>query len=146
LLPPRSTPFPYTTLFRSSTRSGAAHQLPAIRLDRLHDGGAGGRLACAATVFERQLDLEAAEEFVEHLAAQRAGGEQAVGRRIVLEQYRRERLRGRPGQHARAIGGVVLAVLRAAVDHLAAPGHRRRLVAIADEADVARGVSQAVRA
>src|SRR2546425_6539056 len=34
--PPRSTLFPYTTLFRSAGRKTAAQRLPAIRLEREH--------------------------------------------------------------------------------------------------------------
>src|SRR2546422_9486083 len=96
--PPRSTLFPYTTLFRS--------QLPAERAERV----------------------------------------ELVARRVVLEQDRGERLRRRPGDHAGAFGGIVLAMLRAAMDHRGEPVARALLGAVADEADFARRVSQLVPA
>src|SRR5256885_10823527 len=52
--PPRSTLFPYTTLFRSRSRSaGACGEFPAVRCDRALDdhrtsAGRGGGLPAAA--------------------------------------------------------------------------------------------------
>ena len=69
-----------------------------------------------------------------------------IGGRIVLEQDRRERLRRRAGDHPGAFGRVVLAVLRAAVDHRRVAVARALLGAEADEADVAGGVGELVGA
>ena len=87
-----------------------------------------------------------AEEFREHLAAESADREHLVGLRIVLEEHGRQRLGRRTRNHARARGGVVHAAVRAARDHLAAPGDGARSLAITDEAHLPGGVRHPVRA
>jgi len=84
--------------------------------------------ACAlSAVLGRQAELVLGEELVEQLAAERADRVELVARRVVLEQDRGERLRRRPGDHAGAFGGIVLAVLRAAMDHRGEPVARALL-------------------
>src|SRR5207249_10527284 len=104
-------------------------------------GGAG-----VPAVIEGEAELVLAEKLVEKLPAQGSDRVQAVVLRVVLEKNRRERLRRRARHHSRAFGGIVLAVLRAAVDDMGEPASGRLLVAVADEADLAGGVGQPVGA
>src|SRR5205814_8610406 len=124
----------------------ALHLLPAEVLERLHHAATVDRGARRGAVLELQAESVLVEKLVEELAAQRADGEELVARRGVLQENRRQRLRRRAGDDAGAFGRIVLAVLRAAVDHRGEAVRRAFFAAIADEADVARRVGQAVGA
>src|SRR3989441_10361114 len=97
-------------------------------------------------VIEGEAEFVLAEKFVEQLAAQRTDRGQTVALRIVFEKNRRERLRGRACQYLRALGGIVLAVLGAAVDHVGELASGGLFVAVADEADLARGGGESMGA
>src|SRR2546421_11936015 len=86
----------------------------------MHDAGAPGRAPRGAAVLEREAELVLGEELVEHLAAERADGIELVALRIMLEQDGGERLRRRAGDHARALGGIGLAVLPGAMGYRSA--------------------------
>src|SRR3954463_2703061 len=115
----------------------ALNLLPAEILERLHDRAAVDRRARGAAELHLEPESIFFEEFVEHLAAQRADGEELIGARIVLEQDGGKRLRRRAGNDAAALGRIVLAVLGAAVDHRAEFVARALFLAEADEADLA---------
>src|SRR5260221_13804482 len=68
-------------------------------------------------IFQRELELELGEESVVYLAAERADSVKAISFRIVLEQYRRERLRRRAADNTRTARRIIFAVLGAAVNH-----------------------------
>src|SRR6185436_12654025 len=73
-------------------------------------------------------------------------GVDLIARRIPFQQDRGERLRSGAGDHPRALGRVVLAVLGAAVDHVGDAVTRALLAAEADEADVLGRVGKLVGA
>src|SRR5262247_1121034 len=97
-------------------------------------------------VLEGEPELVLGEKVVEHLASHGADCVQLVARTVVIEQDGRERLWRGSGNHSTAVGWIVLAVLRAAMDHLRVTVSGRLLGTIADEADVARRVGELVRA
>src|SRR5687768_13386850 len=97
-------------------------------------------------MLELQPEGELVEELAEHLAAERAHRMDLVLCRIPFQKNGGERLRRRAGNHARAFGRVVLAVLRAAVDDVGDAVARALLAAEADEADVLGRIGQPVRA
>src|SRR5438552_1073739 len=98
------------------------------------------------TVIEGEAEFVLAEKLVEKLPTQGSDGVQAVVFPVVLEKDRRERLRCGARQYLRALGGIVLAVLGAAMDDVSELASGRGLVAVADEADFAGGVGEPVRA
>ncbi len=98
------------------------------------------------TVIEGEAEFVLAEKLVEKLAAQGSDGVQAVVVPVVLEKDCRERLRCRACQYLRALGRIVLAVLGAAMDDVGELASGRHLVAVADEADLAGGVGEPMRA
>src|SRR5882672_3986325 len=114
----------------------AFHLLPAVLGQLAHDRetfNGGLRMAC---VIESETKLVFAEEFVEQLPTQSPDCGQAVALRIVIEKDRGQRLGRGARHHFRAFGGIVLAVLGAAMDHVGELASRRHLVAVADEADL----------
>src|SRR6185295_13990000 len=93
-----------------------AHLLAAVILQLGDDGSAGDLLSRAlVAVFERELKSELGEKRIEHFTSQRAHCVKSVAPVVIFEQDRRQRLRRRAANHARAACGIVFAVLRAAV-------------------------------
>src|SRR5687768_13702685 len=90
----------------------ALHLLTAVIVQLLDHAAAGNRRARRA-VLELQLEAELGEELAEHLAAEGADRMDFVTGRIPFQENCSERLRRRAGDHARALGRVVLAVLGA---------------------------------
>src|SRR3712207_7040707 len=81
--PPRSTLFPYTTLFRSDRDPGAGGVAPEVLLDEVpreavdarRDGGVGGEDGAGARDLERRVVVEAVvlDELTDPLEAEEAG-------------------------------------------------------------------------
>src|SRR6185369_9378643 len=111
------------------------HLLSTVVVQRMHDAGTRN-LIPGGRILERELEGVLLEELVEHLPAERAHGIDLVGSRVVLEEDRGEGLRRGAGHHLGARRRIVLAVLRAAMDHRGMAVARARLAAKADEADV----------
>src|SRR5437763_3683940 len=118
----------------------------AIILQLAHDGGVRHQRAAAiGSVFERQTDVVFGEERVELFRAERSYRVNLVACSVVRKDDRRERLRGRTGDHARTRGGIVDTVVRATMNNVAR--RRRRAVLLeADERNVARRIRELVRA
>src|SRR5918996_1332596 len=111
----------------------------------MYHAGTGDRGARSA-MLELELEAELVEELAEHFAAQSAHRVEFVSARIVLEKDRGQRLRRRARDDPRALGGIVLTVLRAAVDYVAETVASAFLGAIGYEADVLGRIRQPVRA
>src|SRR5207253_9238135 len=124
----------------------ALHLLPAVLRELAHDAAALDDRTGMPAVIEGEAELVLAEKLVEELPTQGSDGVQGVVCRVVLENDRGERLRCGPRQYLRALGGIVLAVLGAAMDDVSELASGRHLVAVADEADLAGGVGEPVRA
>src|SRR6266853_1966607 len=124
----------------------ALHLLPAVLRQFAHYAAALDDRTGMPIVIEGEAEFVLAEKLVEELPTEGSDGVQAVALRIVIEKDRRERLRCRACQYPRALGGIVLAVLGAAMDHMGEFASRRFLVAVADEADFAGGVGEPMRA
>src|SRR2546427_7854604 len=124
----------------------ALHLLPAVLRQLAHYAPALDDRMGMPTVIEGEAEFVLAEKFVEQLTAQRTDRGQTVALRIVFEKNRRERLRCRACQYLRALGGIVLAVLGAAVDHMGELASGGLFVAVADEADLAGGIGESMGA
>src|SRR5258706_3169726 len=117
--------------------TSALHLLPAIRFELGDHRGLADRLLRRTAALELQPDRVLGEELLEHLAAERPDRVELVASRYVLEQDRSERLRRRAGDDPGTACRIVLAVLRAAMDHVGMAVDRAALSAVADEADIA---------
>src|SRR5260221_8228820 len=111
--PPRSTLFPYTTLFRSVVAAGIGHRpMPGDGLDHLIDAVAGGRSVAVA-------DRAAAAS----VGAGRCAGRARLG---VARTFNRliagEAHEGRRGGVLDCDGLVLVAVIAAGIGHHPMPG------------------------
>src|SRR6185295_3012579 len=130
----------------AAARRSAPNRLPAVLGELAHDCRRADRHpGPALAILHRELEVVFPEERVELLGADGTQRRDAVGRAVVVEQDRRQRLRRRPADHACACGGIVDAMVGAAMNHVAVGG-RRALRLKPDERDVARWIGELVRA